>query len=170
MDWDERFMRAAIREAMKAAEKDEVPVGAVIVRSGRIIARGHNLRETRKDPIAHAEMIAIGKAARRLGGWRLEGCSMYVTLEPCPMCAGALINSRMEAVYFGAYDPKGGCCGSLYNLPQDVRFNHRLQVVGGILGDECGRVLTEYFRRKRLLGKGRQAAKLGREGAFGDGV
>lgn len=158
---DEKFMRAAIREAMKAWEKDEVPVGAVIVKDGKIIARGYNLRETKKDPTAHAEMIALRKAARKLGGWRLSGCDMYVTLEPCPMCAGALINSRLDAVYFGAHDPKAGCCASLYRLPQDERFNHRLAAEGGILEEQCGRLLTDYFRAKR---RGRRRQQPEQEG------
>ena len=121
-----KFMKTALRLAKKAAAADEVPVGAVIVRDGRIIATGYN----RKD-------------------WRLNDCEMYVTLEPCAMCAGAMVNSRIGRLYFGAYDPKGGCCGSLYDIPSDARLNHRFEATGGIMEEECGRVLSEFFRKKR---------------------
>ena len=141
-------MAAAIGMAKKAAAKDEVPVGAVIVKDGRIIAKACNLRETRKSPLAHAELLAIGKAAKRLGGWRLPGCTLYVTLEPCPMCAGAIINARIENVVFGAYDPKGGAMGSLYNLAEG-RLNHQPLCIGGVLQEDCAALLTDYFKLKR---------------------
>jgi tRNA(adenine34) deaminase len=139
--------------AKKAAKKDEVPVGAVIVRDGRIIAKAHNLRESRRSPLAHAETIAIAKAARRLGGWRLSGCTIYVTLEPCPMCAGAIIGARIDEVVFGAYDPKAGACGSLYNLAEG-RLNHTPRVTGGVLADESAAILKAYFRGKRTAQTG----------------
>ncbi len=141
-------MAAAIELAKKAAAKDEVPVGAVIVRGGKIIASAYNLRETRRSPLAHAELLAIGKAAKRLKGWRLPGCTLYVTLEPCPMCAGAIINARIETVVFGAYDPKGGAMGSLYNLAEG-KLNHMPITVGGVMQDECAALLTTYFKAKR---------------------
>jgi len=143
------FMNCALREAKKALEQDEVPVGCVIVQEGRIIGRGFNQRERLQDPTAHAEVIAITAAAATLGSWRLDEAHLYVTLEPCPMCAGAIIQSRIESVYFGAYDPKAGCCGTLMNLLQDTRFNHRATVVGGILETECGELLSTFFRRIR---------------------
>ncbi len=146
---DQRYMAEALRQAMDALETDEVPVGAVIVRDGRIIARAHNQRELLHDPTAHAEMIAITQAAEYVGNWRLERCTMYVTLEPCPMCAGALVLARIPRLVYGAADPKAGAVGSLYDIPQDERLNHRVEVRAGVLADECGRVLTEFFRRKR---------------------
>ena len=144
-----KFMKAAIREAKKAMEKDEVPIGAVLVLDGKIIARAHNKKESKNQATRHAEIEAIEKATKKVGHWWLEDCDIYVTLEPCAMCAGALINSRLRNIYFGAYDKKGGCCGSLYNLPVDVRFNHRLGVEGGILERECAEILTNYFKKKR---------------------
>nr|WP_279380678.1 tRNA adenosine(34) deaminase TadA [Caldicoprobacter guelmensis] len=145
----EHFMQQALLEAQKAFCLGEVPIGAVIVKEGEIIARGHNLRETEKDPTLHAEMVAIREAARYLGGWRLTGCELYVTIEPCPMCAGAIIQARIQRVVFGALDPKAGCAGSLYNLLQDPRFNHRVEVVGGVMEEECRRIMQEFFRGKR---------------------
>ena len=142
-------MKLALKEAVKAASLDEVPVGAVIVKDGKVIARAHNKKEAKLCATRHAEIEAIEKATKKLNNWWLEDCDLYVTLEPCAMCAGALINSRLRAVYFGAYDLKAGCCGSLYNLPIDTRFNHRLIVEGGILRDECAQILTEYFKQKR---------------------
>lgn len=143
------YMKIALKQALKAGSEDEVPVGAVIVKDGKIIAYGRNRKEKKGMATRHAEIEAIEKASKKLGNWWLEDCDMYVTLEPCAMCAGALINSRLRALYFGAWDPKGGCCGSLYNLPEDKRFNHRLMVEGGIMEKECALALTEYFRRKR---------------------
>ena len=149
MDIHIKFMKEALKEAKKAYEKDEVPIGCVIVKDNKIIARGHNLRETTFDPTAHAEIVAIRKATKKLKSWRLEDCDIYVTLEPCAMCAGALINSRLRSIYFGAYDKKAGCCGSLYNLPTDKRFNHRLNVEGGIMEEECAKLLKDYFEKMR---------------------
>lgn len=145
-------MKAALKLAEQAAIKDEVPVGAVIVCDGKIIAKAHNLRETRRSPLAHAEIIAIEKAARRLGGWRLTGCTLYVTLEPCPMCAGAMVNARIDEVVFGAYDPKAGACGTLYDLTEG-RLNHKPKVISGVLESECANVLKEYFKNKRAAAK-----------------
>ncbi len=145
----QHYMQHALAEARQAAEEDEVPVGAVIVHDGRIIAAAHNQRETLHDPTAHAEMIAITQAAEALGGWRLEGCTLYVTLEPCPMCAGAIVQARVPTVVYGALDPKAGAVASLYELLSDVRLNHRCELVAGVLGDECGALLTEFFRGRR---------------------
>ena len=144
-----RFMRLAIKEAQKAEIIDEVPIGAVIVKDGKVIARAHNKKESKNQATRHAEIEAIEKATKKVNNWWLEDCDIYVTLEPCAMCAGALINSRLRNIYFGAYDKKAGCCGSLYNLPVDVRFNHRLGVEGGILEEECASLLTNYFKKKR---------------------
>lgn len=144
----ETFMAAALDMARKAARKDEVPVGAVIVRNNKIIAKAFNRRESRRNPLAHAELLAIDKAAKRLKGWRLGGCTLYVTLEPCPMCAGAIINARIEQVVFGAYDTKGGAMGSLYNLAEG-KLNHMPQITGGIMQNECAALLTAYFKAKR---------------------
>ena len=146
---DERFMTEALREARKAFDEKEVPVGAVITHQGRIIARAHNQRETLHDPTAHAEMIAITQAAEHLNAWRLSGCTVYVTLEPCTMCAGALVLSRMDRLVFGADDPKAGACGTLYNLVQEERLNHRLEVVSGILAGDCAAILQEFFLNRR---------------------
>jgi len=143
------WMREAIEEAKKAEALKEVPIGAVIVKDGRIVARGHNMRESANDPTAHAEMIAIRQASAALGAWRLTGCTLYVTLEPCPMCAGAIVQSRIPLVVYGAADPKAGCAGTLYNLLQDDRFNHRAEIVSGVLQDECAELLTTFFRRLR---------------------
>jgi tRNA(adenine34) deaminase len=147
------WMARAIAEAGKAEAKDEVPIGCVIVRDGIIIARGHNLRETTQDPAAHAELIAIRKAARKLGSWRLLNCTLYVTLEPCTMCMGAIILSRIPTVVFGCYDPKGGAAGSLYDLSNDPRLNHTVELLPRILEAECSGMLSEFFaalrKRKR---------------------
>lgn len=148
MDQDERFMYLAINEAQKAASLGEVPVGAVIVQDKKVIAEGYNLRETGKDALCHAEIMAIQKACQILGGWRLPRCTMYVTLEPCPMCAGAVINARIDRVVFGAYDPKAGSCGSKINL-FDLNYNHRPEYVGGVLEEECAGLLRRFFRRLR---------------------
>jgi len=145
----EAYMRLALAEARFALDHDDVPVGAVIVHGGRIIGRAHNQRELLKDPTAHAEMIALTQAATALGMWRLTGSTMYVTLEPCAMCAGALVLSRIDAVVYGAEDPKAGAVRSLYRICDDERLNHRLQVTGGLLADECGELLREFFRKKR---------------------
>jgi tRNA(adenine34) deaminase len=142
-------MRAALREAEEAARRDEVPVGAVVVHGGRIIGRGFNQREMLKDPTAHAEMIAITQAAAALEAWRLEGATLYVTLEPCLMCAGAIVNARIARVVFGAPDPKAGACGSLYQVGLDTRLNHRFEVAAGVLAAESAALLQEFFARKR---------------------
>lgn len=143
-------MKMAIAQARAAARADEVPVGAVVVdKNGCVIARAHNLKEHSRCSNEHAEMIAIRRACKKIGHWWLEDCDLYVTLEPCPMCAGAMINARIANVYFGAYDAKAGCCGSLYNLPTDKRFNHRINVQGGILQTECASLLSAYFKEKR---------------------
>ncbi len=142
-------MKAALREAVKAADEGEVPVGAVVVHAGKVIGRAHNQRECLKDPTAHAEMIALTQAAEALGRWRLDGATLYVTLEPCLMCAGALVNGRVERVVFGAADPKAGACGSLYQVGLDSRLNHRFDVEGGLLEEECGAILREFFKGKR---------------------
>ena len=141
-------MSAALAQARLSAADGEVPVGAVIVKDGEIISVGRNSRETGKSALAHAELEAIGKACETLGGWRLWQCELYVTLEPCPMCAGAIINSRLRRVVYGASDSKAGSCGSVVNL-FDLPYNHRPEVVAGFMGDECGRLLTEFFREMR---------------------
>ena len=145
----EYWMLRAIAEARKAEAKDEVPIGCVIVRDGRIIARGHNLRETTQDPAAHAELIAIRKAARKLGSWRLLETTLYVTLEPCTMCMGAIILSRIPTVVFGCFDPKGGAAGSLYDLSNDPRLNHSVDMVPHILQERCSALLSEFFSALR---------------------
>lgn len=147
-------MLAAIKEAQKAAAKDEVPVGAVLVADGKIIARAHNMKETKRLATAHAEMEVIARASKKRGNWYLTDTDLYVTLEPCPMCAGAIINARIRNLYFGAWDPKAGCCGTLYSLPEDKRFNHRVQVEGGILEKECAALLSDFFKGKRKKDKG----------------
>ena len=149
----EHFMRAAFQEAETALEHDDVPVGAVVVYQDRIIGRGRNQREQLQDPTAHAEIIALTAAASHVKCWRLEGCTTYVTLEPCAMCAGALVLSRMDRLVFGARDPKAGACGSLFNLCQDKRLNHQVNIVEGVLAAECTALLREFFGRQRALGK-----------------
>ncbi len=144
------FMRMALKEAEKAQKKGEVPIGAVLVLNDKVIARTHNLRQTTKDATAHAEILAIKKASKKLKTWHLVDCELYVTLEPCPMCSGAIINSRINRVIFGAYDSKAGCCGTLYNLPQDARFNHRpKEIIGGVLENECADILSKFFKSLR---------------------
>ena len=145
---DRRFMQAALEEAKNAANEGEVPVGAVIVRSGEVIATGRNRRETGKNALAHAELEAIDNACRALGGWRLPGCTLYVTLEPCPMCAGAIINARIERVVFGAYDKKAGSVRSIVRL-FDLPYNHRPEVRGGCMEEECADILSAFFRTLR---------------------
>ncbi len=142
-------MKIALAAAHEAADRGEVPVGAIVVRDREIIGRGFNRRETDSDPLAHAELFAIREAAKAVGGWRLTGTSLYVTLEPCAMCAGALVNSRVDRLIFGARDPKAGFCGSLGDLVRDPRLNHRLQVTGGILEAECAELLRSFFRKLR---------------------
>ncbi|SJZ70935.1 tRNA adenosine(34) deaminase TadA [Anaerorhabdus furcosa] len=145
----EKYMKLAIKEALKASEIDEVPVGAIILFEGKIIARGYNKRNKSQNATAHAEHIAIEKACKKLKSWRLENCELYVTLEPCPMCAGAIIQSRIPKVYFGAFDPKGGCFGSCVDFREIKGFNHYPNVQGGILQEECAMLLKEFFKSKR---------------------
>ena len=154
MDDDQRWMELALREARRAADLGEVPVGAVLVQGETLITSGFNRREIDRDPLAHAEMLVIRQAADILRGWRLIGCTMFVTLEPCAMCAGALVNSRIDRLVFGASDPKAGFCGSLGDLVRDARLNHRLEVRAGVLETDCGKVLKDFFaglRQRRDL-------------------
>jgi len=144
-----KWMKAAFREAEKAFEKDEVPIGAVVVQNGQVVGRGYNQRESLIDPTAHAEIIAITSAANTIKDWRLKDCQLYVTKEPCPMCAGALVNARINMVIFGMYDEKEGCCGSLYQLCRDNRFKHQLTVKGGIMEEACTLMIQEFFRKQR---------------------
>ena len=153
----ERYMKEAIRQAKKARALEEVPIGCVIVCDGRIIARGYNRRNTDKNTLSHAELNAIKKASKKLGDWRLEGCTMYVTLEPCQMCAGALMQSRIDKVVIGSMNPKAGCAGSVLNLLEMDGFNHKVEVERGILQEECSTMLSEFFRelreKKKMLKK-----------------
>ena len=150
---NEEFMREAIKEAKKAYKKLEVPVGAVIVKNGEIIARAHNLKETKLDTTKHAEILAIQRASKKLQSWRLIDCEMYVTLEPCSMCAGALINSRMKKVYIGTLDKKTGAAGSVLNLFEDYTFNHKVEIEKGIMSDECEKLLKDFFKHLREIKK-----------------
>ena len=151
---DREGMRLALAEAQRAAEMGEVPVGAVLVRDGEVLGCGHNRRERDGDPLAHAEILALRQAAARVEGWRLEGTTLYVTLEPCPMCAGALVNSRVERLVYGAADPKAGYCGTLGDLVRDPRLNHRLEVAAGVLEEECSALLSGFFAALRRRGGG----------------
>jgi len=144
-----KFMLEALSEAWKAYLIAEVPIGAVVVKDGKVIGRGHNLRESSKDPTAHAEIIAIRKAAEYLGGWRLTGCSIYVTIEPCPMCAGAIYQARFDKLVYGAPDLKAGAAGTLYNIPNDQRLNHTMEVVPGILSEKCADIMSSFFKELR---------------------
>lgn len=145
----EKFMKEALKEAKKAYDKLEVPVGAVIVKDGKVIARAHNIKEQKNDTTKHAEILAISKASKKLESWRLIDCEMYVTLEPCSMCAGALINSRIKKVYIGAMDAKTGACGSVFNLLEDYTFNHKVEIETGILADDCEELLKKFFKELR---------------------
>ena len=149
----EHFMRLAYREAEAALAESEVPIGAVIVHDGRVVAAAHNQREQLQDPTAHAEMVAITQAAQSLGSWRLEGCTLYVTLEPCPMCAGAIVQARIPLVVYAAPDPKAGAVNTLFQLLTDARLNHRCQIVSGVMLHECSSILTRFFQEQRRLGK-----------------
>lgn len=170
---DEKYMQEAIIEAKKAEQLEEVPIGAIIVLNGEIIARAHNLRESNQNAIAHAELLAIDQACKKLGTWRLEEAVLYVTLEPCPMCSGSIILSRIKKVVYGAKDPKGGCAGTLMNLLQDERFNHQSEVVPGILEKECGDLLSNFFRglrqRKKDQKKKRKVLELGSDTKIDNG-
>ncbi len=150
---DERYMRAAIEAARIAEENRDVPIGAVIVYEGRIIGRAYNQREQLQDPTAHAEIVALTQASAALGSWRLLGCTMYVTLEPCPMCAGALVLSRMDRLVYGCDDPKAGACKSLYNIVQDERLNHKVEITSGVLDEQCREQLQGFFSRRREKNK-----------------
>ena len=160
---DHLFMKQALEEAKKAAVLGEVPIGAILVYNGEIIARAHNLRETTQNATTHAELEVIQEACEKIGSWRLENTTLYVTLEPCPMCAGAILQSRVPRVVYGARDLKAGCVDSLYHLLNDARFNHECEVTEGILAEECGQILTDFFRalreRKKAEKKARQASK-----------
>jgi len=151
----ESWMREAIAEARLALAKDEVPIGAVIVHdpTARVIGRGHNLRETKHDPTAHAELVAMREAAQALGHWRLIDCTLYVTLEPCPMCAGGVVNARIPRLVYGCDDPKAGAVRTLYQLCEDARLNHRVEITSGVLADECAGLLRSFFRAQRAMGK-----------------
>ena len=153
MQEQERFMKEALKEAKKAYDKLEVPVGAVIVKNGKIIARGYNQKETKKDTIKHAEIIAIEKASKKLDSWRLNDCEMYVTLEPCPMCAGAIINSRIKKIYIGTLDEKTGAVGSVLDLFSDYKFNHKVEVEKGIMQKDCEKILKDFFKVLRKIKK-----------------
>jgi tRNA(adenine34) deaminase len=153
MTQDEKYMKAAILQAKKAAAIDEVPIGCVIVRDGKIIARGYNRRNIDKNTLAHAELSAIRKASKKTGDWRLEDCTMYVTLEPCQMCAGAIVQSRMQRVVIAAMNSKAGCAGSVLNLLQMPQFNHQVEITRGVLEEECSSMLSSFFRELRLRGK-----------------
>lgn len=150
---DNYWMKRALALAKKAESIGEVPIGAILVKDGEIVGRGFNRRESLKDPTAHAETIAIRKASRKLDAWRLTGTTLYVTLEPCPMCMGAIILARIDRVVFGCFDPKGGAAGSLYNLADDCRFNHRVKLTIGIMQDECSRILSGFFKNLRTKKK-----------------
>jgi tRNA(adenine34) deaminase len=152
-DSHECFMREALVEAALAAAEDEVPIGCVIVHRGSVIAASHNQREQLQDPTAHAEVVALRLAAKALGSWRLEECSLYVTLEPCPMCAGAIVQARVPVVVYGCADPKAGACHTLYQVTNDPRLNHRCEVTAGVLAEECAALLSRFFAGKRALGK-----------------
>lgn len=156
MTEDERFMKAALAQAKKARAIDEVPIGCVIVREGEIIAQSYNRRNIDKNTLAHAELAAIRKASKKTGDWRLEECTMYVTLEPCQMCAGAIVQSRMRRVVIATMNPKAGCAGSVLNLLQMKEFNHQVEITRGVLGEECSQMLSEFFRELRKKKSGTQ--------------
>lgn len=169
-DPDEKFMRLAIREAEKARALMEVPIGCVIVREGRVIARGYNKRTTAGNVLAHAEIIAIRKACKKLGDWRLEGCTLYVTLEPCPMCAGAIVQARIPRVVIGCMNPKAGCAGSILDLMHEERFNHQVETSAGVLGETCSLMMKDFFRDLRRTGKkSKQTAEEAKTSEAGSG-
>ena len=153
MTEDERFMREALRQARKAEKLDEVPIGCVLVKEGKIIARGYNRRNTDKNTLSHAELNAIRRASRREGDWRLEACTMYITLEPCQMCAGAIVQARIPRVVIGSMNAKAGCAGSVLNLLQMEQFNHQVEITRGVLEEECSAMLSDFFRRLRIQKK-----------------
>lgn len=147
---DEKYMKMALAQAKKAYAREETPIGCVIVHQDKVIARGYNKRNWKKNTLAHAEILAIHKASKALGDWRLEDCTMYVTLEPCPMCAGAIVQARISRVVVGSMNPKAGCAGSVMNLLQTSGFNHQVELETGVLGEECSQIMTEFFRELRL--------------------
>jgi tRNA(adenine34) deaminase len=149
MTMDATWMAEALAEARKAAAEGEVPIGAVVVHDSRVVGRGRNAREGRRDPTAHAEVLALQEAARSLGRWRLSGATVYATLEPCPMCAGALVNARVDRLVYAVPDPKAGAAGTLFDVPRDPRLNHRVEVASGVLAAECGELLSSFFRSRR---------------------
>ncbi len=153
MNQDEKYMREAIKQAKKAYAKDETPIGCVVVCGDKMIARGYNKRNTKKSTLAHAEILAIQKASRVVGDWRLEDCTLYVTLEPCPMCAGAIVQARIPRVVIGSMNPKAGCAGSVLNLLQTDSFNHQAEVITGVLGQECSEMMSGFFRELRIKKK-----------------
>ena len=157
-DTDEKYMKEALKQAKKAYALEETPIGCVIVHEGKIISRGYNRRNTDKHPLAHAEITAIRKASKKLGDWRLEGCTLYVTLEPCQMCAGAIIQSRMDRVVIGCMNPKAGCAGSVLNLLQVDRFNHQADVTRGVLEEKCSELMKSFFRELREKKKKKEGA------------
>ena len=159
MEPEIKYMKAALREARKAEKLEEVPIGCVIVQNDKIIARGYNRRNTDKNTLSHAELTAIKKASKKTGDWRLEDCVMYVTLEPCPMCAGAIVQSRMKKVVIGTMNPKAGCAGSVMNLLQVAAFNHQVEIERGVLEEECSDMLSEFFRRLREKKQQKMMAK-----------
>ena len=161
---DETYMATALEEARLAADEGEVPIGAVVVCDGQVVARAHNRRETEHDPSAHAEFAAIVQASQVLERWRLSGCTVYVTLEPCLMCAGLMVNSRIDRCVYGASDPKGGALGTLYDVSHDPRLNHEFEVVPGILAEECAELLRSFFRERRRKAKEKAALSRSREG------
>ena len=150
MNTDEKYMKMALKLAIKASELGEVPIGCVIVYDGKVIGRGYNRRKTDRNTLSHAELIAIRKASKKVGDWRLEECTMYVTLEPCQMCAGAIVQARIPKVVIGCMNPKAGCAGSILNILQEPKFNHQVEVEKGILEEECSTVLTEFFKNLRI--------------------
>ena len=156
MTQDEKYMKEAIKQAKKAAAIEEVPIGCVIVCEDKIISRGYNKRNLKKNTLAHAEIIAMNKASKVIGDWRLEGCTMYVTLEPCPMCAGAIVQARIPRVVIGSMNPKAGCAGSVLNVLQTEGFNHQVELETGVLGMECSEMLSSFFRELRKLKKARK--------------
>ncbi len=149
MNQNEKYMKQAVKQAIKAKDIDEVPIGCIIVYEGKVIARAYNRRNIDKNTLSHAEMIAIKKASKKLGDWRLDGCEMYVTLEPCQMCAGAIVQSRIKKVYIGCMNPKAGCAGSVLNLLQVAKFNHQTEIEKGILEEECSSLITTFFKELR---------------------
>ena len=158
MTEDEKFMKAALAQAKKAAAIDEVPIGCVIVHEGKVIGRGYNRRTTDKNPLAHAELIAIKKASKKIGDWRLEDCTLYVTLEPCQMCSGAIVQARVKRVVVGCMNPKAGCAGSILNLLQVDRFNHQVELETGVLEEECSEMMKSFFKELREKRKKKNAS------------